>query len=243
MALRGSVLLIFSLLCTVYSSESLDSETCAQGDSCQDEASLLQSKSKAISQTELNWKAAFKKFSEGNDAEHKDVTAKPHVAAALDEEDWGRGRRRRTNAPPVPPVPPAAPPAPPAPPAAASASVGDACTAADNATIWASHPTEKDGEAAKATGGCAMSSVEFFMKFNLEKFSTCFTKEIAVSSACAGCYAQAAEFLFKNCLMACSNGIWCSHSCLDCGNQFAPQAQACVGSILQLPKPEQVYCD
>merc|ERR1711862_742146 len=50
---------------------------------------------------------------------------------------------------------------------------------------------------------------------NHDKFNSCLTVAISISSACSECYAVTADYGFKNCKSACLLG-WCKQGCLDC---------------------------
>merc|ERR1712039_779240 len=66
--------------------------------------------------------------------------------------------------------------------------------------------------------------------FDHDKFNTCFTGEVGVSSGCSECYAANGEYAAKNCKAACLLG-WCKQGCLDCSTAAEPKAalDACTG--------------
>merc|ERR1712062_223842 len=65
---------------------------------------------------------------------------------------------------------------------------------------------------------------------NHDKFNTCLTGAIGISSACSECYAVTADYGFKNCKAACLLG-WCKQGCLDCSTATEPKAalDSCTG--------------
>merc|ERR1712139_531683 len=80
-------------------------------------------------------------------------------------------------------------------------SADDQTALADSATVG------------KAGSKCGLAAAG--LKFNQDKFNTCFTGELGVSSGCSACYASNGEYAFKNCKAACLLG-WCKQGCLDC---------------------------
>merc|ERR1712216_867358 len=70
----------------------------------------------------------------------------------------------------------------------------------------------------------------FSLAFNHDKFNTCFTGKLSISSGCSECYATNGEFAAKNCKAACLLG-WCKQGCLDCSTADEPKSalDACTG--------------
>merc|ERR1711964_867783 len=52
-------------------------------------------------------------------------------------------------------------------------------------------------------------------KFDHDKFNSCFTSSIGISTACSECYAATGEYGAKNCKADCLLG-WCKSGCLSC---------------------------
>merc|ERR1712115_716904 len=66
--------------------------------------------------------------------------------------------------------------------------------------------------------------------FNHDKFNTCFTGKLGVSSGCSECYATNGEYASKHCKSACLLG-WCKQGCLDCSTADEPKSalDSCTG--------------
>merc|ERR1711881_63272 len=80
----------------------------------------------------------------------------------------------------------------------------------------------------KAGSKCGLAAAG--LKFNTDKFNTCFVGEVGVSSGCSARYASNGEYAFKNCKAACLLG-WCKQGCLDCSTAAEPKAalDSCTG--------------
>merc|ERR1711915_560787 len=71
---------------------------------------------------------------------------------------------------------------------------------------------------------------------NHDKFNSCLTGAVGISSACSECYAVTADYGFKNCKAACLLG-WCKQGCLDCTAPAQVDLPACTGIPAGSPKP------
>merc|ERR1712048_1484191 len=71
---------------------------------------------------------------------------------------------------------------------------------------------------------------------NHDKFNTCLTGAIGISSACSECYVVTADYGFKNCKAACLLG-WCKQGCLDCTAPAQVDLPACTGIPAGSPSP------
>merc|ERR1712070_564480 len=63
---------------------------------------------------------------------------------------------------------------------------------------------------------------------NHDKFNTCFTASIGISSACSECYAASGEYGASNCKSACLLG-WCKSGCLSCTEPAQEDLATCTG--------------
>merc|ERR1711967_147894 len=103
--------------------------------------------------------------------------------------------------------------------AAGACSADDQAALADSATVG------------KAGSDCGLGAYNVLTgAFNHDKFNTCFTGKLSVSSGCSECYATNGEYAAKNCKAACLLG-WCKQGCLDCSTADAPKSalDACTG--------------
>merc|ERR1712202_107530 len=64
--------------------------------------------------------------------------------------------------------------------------------------------------------------------FNHDKFNSCFTASIGISSACSECYAATGEYGAKNCKADCLLG-WCKSGCLTCTAPAQVTLATCTG--------------
>merc|ERR1711862_573677 len=71
---------------------------------------------------------------------------------------------------------------------------------------------------------------------NHDKFNSCLTGAIGISSACSECYAVTADYGFKNCKAACLLG-WCKEGCLSCTAPAQTDLPACTGIPTGSPTP------
>merc|ERR1712064_149248 len=83
------------------------------------------------------------------------------------------------------------------------------CSADDQAAIQAMD----DNAFGDQSNKCGTSALSL-TGINHDKFNTCLTGAIGISSACSECYALTADYGFKNCKAACLLG-WCKQGCLD----------------------------
>merc|ERR1712000_749771 len=100
-----------------------------------------------------------------------------------------------------------------------------ACSADEQASLSDSQTVGKAGS------DCGLSAYNVITgNFNHDKFNTCFTGKVGISSGCSECYATNGEYAAKNCKAACLTG-WCKSGCLDCSTAAAPKAalDSCTG--------------
>merc|ERR1711967_211291 len=105
------------------------------------------------------------------------------------------------------------------------AEVKGACSADDQTKLGDSATVGKAGS------DCGLGAYNVVTgNFNHDKFNTCFTGKLSISSGCSECYATNGEFAAKNCKAACLLG-WCKQGCLDCSTADAPKAalDSCTG--------------
>merc|ERR1712139_55910 len=100
-----------------------------------------------------------------------------------------------------------------------------ACSADDQAALGDSATVGKAGSDCGLTAYNALTG-----NFNHDKFNTCFTGKLSISSGCSECYATNGEYAAKNCKAACILG-WCKQGCLDCSTADGPKSalDACTG--------------
>merc|ERR1712071_155675 len=76
---------------------------------------------------------------------------------------------------------------------------------------------------------CGTSSFNILTgKFNHDKFNSCFTASIGISSQCSECYAATGEYGASNCKADCLLG-WCKSGCLSCTEPAQETLAACTG--------------
>merc|ERR1711920_675034 len=105
------------------------------------------------------------------------------------------------------------------------------CSADDQAAIQAMDDNDF-GDASNKCGKAALS----LTGINHDKFNSCLTGAISISSACSECYAVTADYGFKNCKAACLLG-WCKQGCLDCTAPAQTDLPACTGIPAQTADP------
>merc|ERR1711862_239798 len=89
----------------------------------------------------------------------------------------------------------------------------------------------------KAGSDCGLGAYNVVTsKFSHDKFNTCFTGKLGVSSGCSECYATNGEYASKNCKAACLLG-WCKQGCLDCSAPAQVDLPACTGIPAGSPSP------
>merc|ERR1739848_520832 len=64
--------------------------------------------------------------------------------------------------------------------------------------------------------------------FNHDKFNSCFTSAMGISSGCSECYAVTGEYGAKNCKADCLLG-WCKSGCLSCTEPAQTDLATCTG--------------
>merc|ERR1711988_2044428 len=105
------------------------------------------------------------------------------------------------------------------------------CSADDQAAIQAMDDNAFGDQSNKCgTGALSLTGI------NHDKFNTCLTGAIGISSACSECYAVTADYGFKNCKAACLLG-WCKQGCLDCTAPAQVDLPACTGIPAGSPTP------
>merc|ERR1712039_232058 len=105
------------------------------------------------------------------------------------------------------------------------------CSADDQAAIQAMD----DNAFGDQSNKCGTSALSL-TGINHDKFNTCLTGAIGISSACSECYAVTADYGFKNCKAACLLG-WCKQGCLDCTAPAQVDLPKCTGIPAGSPKP------
>merc|ERR1712119_207939 len=105
------------------------------------------------------------------------------------------------------------------------------CSADDQAAIQAMDDNAF-GDQSNTCGTSALS----LTGINHDKFNSCLTGAIGISTACSECYAATADYGFKNCKAACLLG-WCKQGCLDCTAPAQVDLPACTGIPAGSPTP------
>jgi len=81
----------------------------------------------------------------------------------------------------------------------------------------------------KKANDCGTSSYNIFTgKFNHDKFNSCFSASIGISTTCAECYAATGEYGASNCKADCILG-WCKSGCLSCTEPAQKVLASCTG--------------
>merc|ERR1711881_568064 len=65
-------------------------------------------------------------------------------------------------------------------------------------------------------------------KFDHDKFNSCFTSSIGISTTCSECYAATGEYGAQNCKADCLLG-WCKSGCLSCTEPAQETLATCTG--------------
>jgi len=102
------------------------------------------------------------------------------------------------------------------------------CSAADQAKINARGGGDAEGHFPKDTEECSRKCLSFFYGIEVKCFDKCLVEKLQISSGCAHCYWEAAEYGFENCKFACMDS-WCSSGCLKCTAPGGSKADACAG--------------
>merc|ERR1712203_532450 len=106
------------------------------------------------------------------------------------------------------------------------------CSSDDQAAIQGMDANDF-GDASNKCGKAALSSTK---GIDHDKFNSCLSSAISISSACSECHAVTADFGFKNCKSACLLG-WCKQGCLDCTAPAQVDLPSCTGIPAGSPKP------
>merc|ERR1711881_460354 len=100
---------------------------------------------------------------------------------------------------------------------------GGACSADEQSALADPQVT---GKKANDCGTTAFNVITG--KFDHDKFNSCFTASIGISSGCSECYAVSGEYGAKNCKTSCLLG-WCKAGCLTCTKPAQDQLSGCTG--------------
>merc|ERR1711865_964513 len=73
-------------------------------------------------------------------------------------------------------------------------------------------------------------------KFNHDKFNSCLSKSVGISTKCSECYAKTGEYGAAKCKKDCLLG-WCKQGCLTCTAPAQKDLPACTGMANGTPKP------
>ena len=105
---------------------------------------------------------------------------------------------------------------------------GGACTS-DEQTALADPKTVGD-----QANTCGTSSYNILTgNFNHDKFNSCFTAAMGISTQCAECYAATGEYGAKNCKASCLLG-WCKSGCLSCTEPAQETLATCTGFTAEI---------
>jgi len=84
-------------------------------------------------------------------------------------------------------------------------------------------------EVGKKANDCGTGAYNIFTgNFNHDKFNSCFTSAIGISTTCAECYAATGEYGAQNCKADCLLG-WCKEGCLSCTAPAQTTLATCTG--------------
>merc|ERR1712226_1186291 len=83
---------------------------------------------------------------------------------------------------------------------------------------------------------CGKEALSLTKGIDHDKFNSCLSSAVSISSACSECYAVTADYGFKNCKSACLLG-WCKQGCLDCTAPAQTDLPACTGIAAGSPTP------
>merc|ERR1711981_82531 len=101
--------------------------------------------------------------------------------------------------------------------------MGGACTADEQGKLG---DPKTVGDQANTCGTTAFNIVTG--KFDHDKFNSCFTSSIGISTTCSECYAATGEYGAKNCKADCLLG-WCKSGCLSCTAPAQVTLATCTG--------------
>ena len=84
---------------------------------------------------------------------------------------------------------------------------------------------------------CGTSSYNILTgNFNHDKFNSCFSASIGISTTCAECYAATGEYGAKSCKASCILG-WCKSGCLSCTEPAQETLATCTGFTAGTAQP------
>jgi len=111
--------------------------------------------------------------------------------------------------------------------------VGVSCTSDDQAAIKALD----DNAFGDKSNKCGKGAYNVLTgNFNHDKFNSCLTSEVGITTNCAECYAKTAEYGAGHCKADCILG-WCKQGCLDCTAPAQTDLPTCTGIPAGSPKP------
>lgn len=103
------------------------------------------------------------------------------------------------------------------------------CSSKDQ-SIWNRHgPGNHAGSFPQIIGKCGKSSWSLWWGFDSAWMGKCVTGKTGISSGCAGCFAAAGTYGYRNCKSSCF-WSWCSQGCLDCAKAHEPTLLQCLGA-------------
>jgi len=105
------------------------------------------------------------------------------------------------------------------------------CSSADQAAIQALD----DNDFGDKSNDCGTKALGL-TGINHDKFNSCMSGAVGISTACSECYAATADYGFKNCKAKCLLG-WCKQGCLDCTAPAQTTLPACTGIPAGSPTP------
>jgi hypothetical protein len=111
-----------------------------------------------------------------------------------------------------------------------------ACNADDQTKINAKGPGNKDATFPGTCSTCAHQACGIF-GCNKDTFNKCLTSKLEITSTCSDCFADAAQYGYDNCKLACF-ASWCGKACLDCTAKDSA-IRPCIG----FDAPHATECD
>lgn len=106
-----------------------------------------------------------------------------------------------------------------------------ACSLTDKTAIMAHGEGNDVGSWAKICSDCAHASLNILRGIHQENFNRCLTNHVTISKTCSTCFADAAQYVYDHCKLACLKSQW-SDSCLKCVAGF--DIKECTG--FEVPK-------
>lgn len=112
--------------------------------------------------------------------------------------------------------------------------VAGACSANDHKAMWALGSGTEDGSWPQVCNDCAHSALNIFTGIEQTAFNSCLMEQAPISTGCSTCFAEAAQYAFNQCKLACMTSPW-TDGCLTCVKGF--NTERCAGFELPQATP------